>query len=126
VKERDDLWPRHQAGAFILSERGARLGRHSARRTFAMLSQRIGIRSVTQGRRIGRGPRLQDIRHTFTTRKLVEWYRAALDVERLVPGLSTYLGHRQVHCTYWYIQAIPELLQLATERLAVLPSRGGS
>lgn len=126
VKERDDLWPRHRAGAFLLSERGTRLGKCSARRTFAMLSQKIGIRSVTHGRRIGRGPRLQDIRHTFATRKLVEWYQAGLDVERLVPGLSTYLGHREVHCTYWYIQAIPELLQFATERLAVLPSRGGS
>jgi hypothetical protein len=34
-----------------------------------------------------------------------------------MPGLSTYLGHSGVSCTYWYIQAVPELLQLATERL---------
>ena len=29
---------------------------------------------------------------------------------------STYLGHVQVADTYWYIEAVPELLQLATHR----------
>jgi hypothetical protein len=40
-----------------------------------------------------------------------------MDVERELPKLSTYLGHVQTADTYWYIQAVPELLQLATERL---------
>jgi hypothetical protein len=48
---------------------------------------------------------------------LIEWYRAGLDVDRLMPRLATYLGHGNVAETYWYIQAVPELLQLATERL---------
>ena len=30
--------------------------------------------------------------------------------------LSTYLGHTHPDHTYWYIEAIPELLQLACER----------
>lgn len=30
--------------------------------------------------------------------------------------LSTYLGHSKPELTYWYIEAIPELLQLACER----------
>jgi hypothetical protein len=34
-----------------------------------------------------------------------------------MPGLATYLGHVDTVHTYWYVQAIPELLQLATERL---------
>lgn len=126
AKERDDLCPCRRTEAFLVSERGTRLGKHAARCTFAKMSHTIGIRSLAPGQRIGRGPRLQDIRHTFATRRLVEWYRAGLDVERLMPGLSTYLGHRQVHCTYWYIQAIPELLQLATERLSALPPGGRS
>jgi len=41
-----------------------------------------------------------------------------------MPRLSTYLGHCRVHDTYWYIQAIPELLQLATERLAKTSASG--
>ena len=34
-----------------------------------------------------------------------------------MPRLATYLGHVRVAETYWYIQAVPELLRLATERL---------
>ena len=115
---RDDARPSRSTKAFLVSERGGRLAHNAARRTFAHLAQAIGIREVTEGRRIGRGPRLQDIRHAFTTKRLVEWYRAGCDVERLMPGLSTYLGHADVHSTYWYIQAIPELLHLAAERQA--------
>ena len=48
--------------------------------------------------------------------RLIEWYRAGLDVERMIPGLMTYLGHASLESTYWYIQAVPELLQLASER----------
>lgn len=76
------------------------------------------------GRRIGRGPRLQDMRHTFATRRLVEWYRAGLDVQREMPKLTTYLGHVAVANTYWYIEAVPELLQLATERCAAMQQGG--
>jgi hypothetical protein len=35
-----------------------------------------------------------------------------------MPKLATYLGHVDVGHTYWYIEAVPELLQLATERFA--------
>jgi integrase len=76
----------------------------------------IGLRLTTGCHRIGRGPRLQDFRHTFATRRLVEWYRAGLDAQRELPKLSTYLGHANVASTYWYLSAIPELLQLAAER----------
>jgi hypothetical protein len=34
-----------------------------------------------------------------------------------MPKLATYLGHVDVAHTYWYIEAVPELLQLATEHL---------
>jgi hypothetical protein len=57
-------------------------------------------------------------RLAFATRRLIEWYRAGLDVGRELPKLATYLGHVDVGHTYWYIEAVPELLQLATERLA--------
>jgi len=30
--------------------------------------------------------------------------------------LSTYLGHVRPKDTYWYIEAVPEFLQLASER----------
>ena len=123
AKRRDTLCPWRRTDAFLVSERGARLPGYTARRTFARVSSTIGLREPV-GRRIGRGPRLQDIRHTFVTRRLVEWYRAGADVEREMPKLTTYLGHSAIGHTYWYIEAIPELLQLATERLMRQPSGG--
>ncbi len=62
--------------------------------------------------------RARDNRHTFATAKLIEWYRAGLDVHREIPKLTRYLGHSEVGNTYWYIEAVPELLELATERLS--------
>lgn len=116
---RDTLQPRpcRDTPAFLITRRGSRLGSSATRRTFAKLCQTVGLRSRLHARRVGRGPRLQDIRHTFATRRLIEWYRAGLDVERLIPRLATYLGHGRIVETYWYIQAVPELLRLATERL---------
>lgn len=114
---RDAVRPCRDTPAFLVTGRGSRLGPHAARRTFATLCQAVGLRPRIRPRRIGRGPRLQDIRHTFATRRLTEWYRAGLDVDRLAPRLATYLGHVRIVETYWYIQAVPELLRLATERL---------
>jgi hypothetical protein len=45
-------------------------------------------------------------------------------VGRELPKLATYLGHVDVGHTYWYIEAVPELLQLATERLGGRQSGG--
>ena len=117
AKQRDKLCSRSGTEAFLASERGRRLQACAARRTFARLSCTTGLRPPTGNRCIGRGPRLQDFRHCFATRRLIEWYRAGLDVERELPKLATYLGHVDVGHTYWYIEAVPELLQLATERL---------
>jgi hypothetical protein len=75
----------------------------------------IGLRVSAKGH--GRGPRLHDMRHRFAARTLIRWYRAGLDVERELPKLATYLGHVHVNDTYWYLEAVPELLQLATDRL---------
>jgi integrase len=116
VMFRDAVHPRRQTPAFLITARGTRLGASAVRWTFARLCQAVGLRP-RRHRRNGRGPRLQDIRHTFATRRLVEWYRAGLDVDRLMPRLATYLGHVSTVETYWYIQAVPELLRLATERL---------
>jgi len=114
---REEVRASGESPAFLVTGRGSRLRPHAARRTFAKLCRSVGLRPSLNARRSGRGPRLQDIRHTFATRKLVEWYRAGLDVDRLMPRLATYLGHASIRETYWYLQAVPDLLRLATERL---------
>jgi site-specific recombinase XerD len=117
AKQRDRLDRRRATEAFLVSERGQRLAPSSTRKTFALLSCAIGLRPLARKRRSGRGPRLQDFRHSFVTRRLINWYRAGLDVERELPKLATYLGHVDPVHSYWYMQAVPELLQLAAERL---------
>src|SRR5438067_7759651 len=85
VAQRDALCARPHSPAFLLSERGRRLHANSARRMFAVVSCAIGLRPSLRDRRWGRGPRLQDFRHTFATRRLLEWYQAGRDVERELP-----------------------------------------
>jgi integrase len=56
-------------------------------------------------------------RHTFAVTTLAGWYRAGADVGARLPLLSTWLGHARPASTYWYLQACPELLGLAAERM---------
>lgn len=99
--------------AFLVGEHCKRLNACSARSMFVRMSRATGLRAAMEDGRDGRGPRLQDFRHSFATGRLVEWYRAGLDVTRELPKLATYLGHVDVGLTYWYIEAVPELLELA-------------
>jgi integrase/recombinase XerD len=103
--------------SFFVSENGIRLTHWSVRWNFVRLSRQIGLRDAQDSH----GPRLHDLRHSFAVQTLLDWYRSGMDVERHMPKLATYLGHRHVNDTYWYISAVPELLNLATERLDTLP-----
>jgi integrase/recombinase XerD len=60
------------------------------------------------------------MRHRFAVCTLLQWYRAGIDVEREIPKLATYLGHVHVNETCWYVEAVPELLELAARRLESL------
>jgi len=113
--KRDRIFSTARTAAFFVSERGTRITDCMARYTFAKISQQLGIRPKATGH--GRGPRLLDMRHRFAARTLINWYRAGLDVERELPKLATYLGHVHINETYWYLEAVPELLQLASKRL---------
>ena len=108
---RDRICPRAQR--FFVSERGTRLTPERVWWTFVLLSRQIGLRGPADRH----GPRLHDLRHRFAVQTLLGWYRAGLNVEQHLPELSAYLGHAHVNDTYWYISAVPELLQLATLRL---------
>jgi integrase/recombinase XerD len=114
---RNRVVPHRPPDVLFISERGVRITQNAAEYTFARVSAQIGLRRPFRGHRLGHGPRLHDLRHRFAIRTLVEGYRAGRAVDPLLPVLATYLGHVHVHDTYWYLEAVPELLQLATERL---------
>jgi integrase/recombinase XerD len=115
AKERDRL-----LGAppepFFVSDHGERLTDCSARYNFATVCQTIGLRPAEKFNRHGHDPRIHDLRHTFAVRTLVNWYRTDTDPSREIIKLTTYLGHANPAHTYWYIEAVPELLDLASQR----------
>ena len=115
AKERDRLLDRSPK-SFFVSDTGTRPDDCSVRYNFASVCQHIGLRPVQRFNRHGRGPRIHDLRHTFAARTLLNWYRTGKDAEREMIKLSTYLGHTDPAHTYWYIEAVPELLELASER----------
>lgn len=103
-------------GAFFRNDDGRRPTDCCARYNFAVVSQDMGLREAQRFCRHGRGPRIHDLRHTFAVRTIMGWYRNGLDPDREMIKLTTYLGHAKPDHTYWYIEAVPELLQLASER----------
>jgi len=115
ARERNGTFSLPCCSAFFVSERGTPLDLGAVRSWFCKVSRSCGLRKGPEGKRCGRGPRLQDMRHTFATKRLMEWYRTGSNVPVQMPKLAAYLGHSSVACTYWYIEAVPELLELATE-----------
>jgi integrase len=107
------IYPRPSTPSFFLAERGHRPTIWAVRWTFVELSHKIGLRGPADTH----GPRLHDFRHRFAVQALLGWYRAGIDVEQRIPHLSTYLGHTHVTDTYWYLSAVPELMQLVAARL---------
>jgi integrase/recombinase XerD len=110
---------------FFLFEDGRRPSDCMARYYFAQVCQLIGLRDRQEFNKHGRGPRIHDLRHTFAVRTIMDWYRRGLDPDREMIKLSTYLGHTKPELTYWYIEAVPELLQLACQRAERSIAAGG-
>ncbi|HUJ67087.1 MAG TPA: tyrosine-type recombinase/integrase [Acidimicrobiales bacterium] len=114
-RQRDRHWPHPSHTAFFVSSRGSRLSQSALEKTFAELVDRAGL-VPPSGARVRR-PRLHDMRHSFTVATLIEWHRARLDVQALLPALSAQLGHVDPASSYWYMTAVPELLAVASERV---------
>ncbi len=61
---------------------------------------------------------LVDLRHTFATRQMIRAYTNDAGNPAATLGLlATWLGHCDPSHTYWYVQAVPELLALAAHRV---------
>jgi integrase/recombinase XerD len=108
-----DRASRNTTAAWFVSTRGTRLDKTNIPATFARLIDAAGITAPTGQRR----PRLHDLRHSFCTATLLEWYRDGVDVQARLPWLSTYLGHVDPKSTYWYLTGSTELLALVAARL---------
>jgi integrase len=110
---RDQLRPSADTPAFFLNIRGGRLGDGTFHEVFPRLIREVGLEGCGQRVR----PRPHDLRHAFAVRTLLDWHRAGSDVQRELPRLATFLGHAHTQHTYWYLEAVPELLELIGRRL---------
>jgi integrase/recombinase XerD len=111
LAEYDELRSRrHPAAAtFFVSLRGTRLCHTPVMNAF---------REACAGAGIPGRPRIHDLRHSLAVTALLEWYRSGENVDGQIPALQGYLGHVSPEGTYWYISAVPELMQLAAARAA--------
>ncbi|MBB2199742.1 tyrosine-type recombinase/integrase [Gluconacetobacter sp. 1c LMG 22058] len=115
LAERDRLIG-HPVTPVFVTEKGIRLTDCAARYNFAQACQQIGLRAPQPYCKHGRGPRIHDLRHSFAVKTMIGWYRTGKDPAREMIRLTTYLGHSNPSNTYWYLEAVPELLDLATKR----------
>jgi integrase/recombinase XerD len=116
IHERDRLLGFTPPQLFV-SEQGTRVTDCSARYNFALVCKQLGLRPPQRYGRHGRGPRIHDLRHSFAARTMIGWYRNGQDAASEMLKLTTYLGHTKPENTYWYIEAVPELLELAAARI---------
>src|SRR5207302_6198997 len=102
-----------QDAPFFTTRTGAPLNQYTIEGAFRRMCEHAGIRR-SDGARYQ--PRLHDLRHTFAVHRLTSWYRQGLDVQKLLPHLSVYLGHVHIRATQVYLSMTPELLQEANIR----------
>ena len=105
---------------FILSTgRAASPGHLSG--TFVKLARSLGLR----GKPGMPGPRLYDLRHSFATRALEGvTFGDRRTASRHMLALSTWLGHKKIVDTYWYLEATPVLLERISAATEDLESGG--
>ncbi len=61
-------------------------------------------------------PRLHDLRHTFAVHSLISWYQENKDIGKLLPILSTYMGHSGFSSTTVYLSITSDLLNEASAK----------
>lgn len=114
AKRRSDRpMPEGMASAFFANRDGTQVRKHNVDHAFKRLLEATGIGRKDDGRR---APCLHALRHAAAVHRLTSWYREGADVQRLLPALSTYLGHAHLDGTSVYLSMTPDLLHEASAR----------
>ncbi len=90
---------------FLVDHSGGMCNRHRAYKWFRKIIRQAHISHLGKGS----GPRLHDIRHTFSVHSLVAMARSGLDLYYSLPILSTYLGHQSIAATELYVRLTAEM-----------------
>jgi integrase/recombinase XerD len=108
---------------FFVTRRSQKLTVFLVEQSFKRLRALAGVQR-SDGARYQ--PRLHDLRHTFAVHRLTEGYRQKQNVQKLLPQLSTYMGHVKISSTQHYLTMTPELLREASIRFAEYAFEGGA
>jgi integrase len=100
--------------SFFVNRDGRKLQARTVHWVFGRLREQLGWTS--------RGdhalPRIHDLRHTFVCRRILKWYQDGENVDNRMMALSTYLGHVKPSDTYWYLTAVPDLMEIVSQKFA--------
>ena len=105
--------PQRENSTFLANRDGTPVRKTTAQTAFRHLRIAAGIDHTDKA---VQSPCLHSLRHSFAVHRLTAWYREGADVQRLLPALSTYLGHAGLSETQVYLSMTPELLQEASLR----------
>jgi site-specific recombinase XerD len=115
ARRKSDGHSQSENAPFFVTKFGARIPIGLLQLAFRRLRTQTGVRREGGPRC---QPRLHDLRHAAAVHRLTAWYREGNDVQRLLPLLSTYLGHVDIASTQLYLTMTPELLHEASKRFA--------
>jgi integrase len=117
LARRDRPVPVEPTDAVFTSATGTRLIYCNVHLAFKRIVKHAGLAARSTVCR----PRPHDLRHAFAVNTLLDAYRDDVgdgeQIQARIAQLCTYLGHVNPGSTYWYLQAAPELLELAADRL---------
>jgi integrase len=95
----------HEKGPFFFqSGTDLHKGRISIKTAYSYFRRYLEMAGIEHRGR-GRGPRLHDLRATFAVHSLQKLSKMEGDINARLSILSTYLGHKSIHCTqrYWWL-----------------------
>ncbi|AXF06012.1 tyrosine-type recombinase/integrase [Paraburkholderia hospita] len=100
--------------SFFVNRDGKKLRSSTVHWAFGRLREQLGW--------VARGdhalPRIHDLRHSFVCRRILTWYQDGVNVDHHMMALSTYLGHVKPSDTYWYLTAVPDLMEIVSQKFA--------
>ena len=111
--QRNKIYCNETTSAFLCCRSGRELSQPSMQAAFRRLCT---LAKIQRNDNASYQPRLHDLRHTGVVHRLIAWYRNGADFNRLLPQLSTYLGHINLESTQHYLTLTPELLREASLR----------
>lgn len=96
---------------FFPNHRGIHYGDDAFIYMFHRFWDRTGITNIC-----GNPPRVHDLRHSFSVKRLNLWVAEGKDLNAFLPYLSMYLGHATLSETDYYLHLVHDFFPVITER----------